>query len=186
MFRKLFAALGAGVVSVSAAVAAPPYSPYSNEGIDFIYNLLFCDDISAFQPKPGEKPTSWQATLFSEPPDIAALETLAAEVSQDGRIRSVAYQQLRSAGRKVPVKILLGVIVEVPLAEGLDTLAAYSEGGVRYINKAGKLGQARPELDHLPGLGCSVFWRGAYGANAARSSGCTGHSECHPIAAAGR
>jgi hypothetical protein len=140
MLRKLFAALGLVVLSASAAIGAPPYSPYSNAAIDAIYNLLFCDDISAFRPKPGEKSTSWQATLFSEPADIAALESLAADVSQEGRIRSLAYQRLRSAGKKVPGKVLLGVIVEVPLSEGLDTLAAYSEGGVRYINKTGKLG----------------------------------------------
>jgi hypothetical protein len=126
-------------VSVAAAIGAPPYSPYSNEAIDGIYNLLFCDDISAFRPKPGEKSASWQAALFSEPPDISALESLAADVSQEGRIRSLAYQRLRSVGKKVASKVLLGVIVEVPLSEGLDTLAAYSEGGVRYINKAGKL-----------------------------------------------
>jgi hypothetical protein len=35
--------------------------------------------------------------------------------------------------------VLLGVIVEVPLAGGLDTLAAFSEGGVRYINQSGKM-----------------------------------------------
>lgn len=34
---------------------------------------------------------------------------------------------------------LLGVIVEVPLAVGLDALAASSEGGVRYLNQSGKL-----------------------------------------------
>ena len=35
--------------------------------------------------------------------------------------------------------MLLGVIVEVPLDGGLDVLAAYSEGGVRYLNRSGKL-----------------------------------------------
>jgi hypothetical protein len=78
--------------------------------------------------------------LFSEPADISALEALAADVSQEGRLRALANQRLRSAGKKVTGKILLGVIVEVPLSEGLDTLAAYSEGGARYINKTGKLG----------------------------------------------
>jgi hypothetical protein len=31
------------------------------------------------------------------------------------------------------------VIIEVPLPGGLDVLAAYSEGGVRYLNQSGKL-----------------------------------------------
>jgi hypothetical protein len=144
MFRKLFAALGVGIVTISAAVsiawAAPPYTPYANQATDAIYNLLFCDDISAFRPKGDSQPTSWQTTLFSEPADISALEALAADTSREGRLRALAYQRLRSAGQKVPDKVLLGVIVEVPLSQGLDTLAAYSEGGVRYINKTGTVG----------------------------------------------
>jgi hypothetical protein len=140
MFRKLFAALGVAFISASAAMAAPPYAPYANQATDAIYNLLFCDDLSAFRPKGDKQPTSWQTTLFSEPADISALEALAADTSKEGRIRALAYQRLRSAGQKVPAKVLLGVIVEVPLSEGLDTLAAYSEGGVRYINKTGSVG----------------------------------------------
>ena len=35
-------------------------------------------------------------------------------------------------------KILLGVIVEVPLRQGLDVLAAYADGRVRYINQTGR------------------------------------------------
>jgi hypothetical protein len=139
MIRRLFAALGIGVARASSAAAAPPYSPYSNEAINEIYNLLFCDNISSFAPKAGQKPVTWQATLFSEPPDIPALESLAANSSQEGRTRSLAFSRLQSAGRKVPTKVLLGVIVEIPLAAGLDTLAAYSEGGVRYINQTGKM-----------------------------------------------
>jgi hypothetical protein len=39
----------------------------------------------------------------------------------------------------VPKKELLGVIVEVPLEAGLDVLAAYADGSIRYINQTGKL-----------------------------------------------
>jgi hypothetical protein len=35
--------------------------------------------------------------------------------------------------------VLLGVIVEVPLDGGLDVLAAYADGRVRYINQSGKI-----------------------------------------------
>jgi hypothetical protein len=139
MFRKLFAALGLGAATASGAVAVPPYSPYSNEAVNSIYNLLFCDSISSFRPKPDEKLAPWQATLFSEPADVTALDSLAADSSQEGRIRSLAYLRLRSVGKLVPTKVLLGVVVEIPLPAGLDALAAYSEGGVRYINQTGKL-----------------------------------------------
>ena len=139
MIRKLFATLGLGVSKASGAVAAPPYSPYSKEATNEIYNLLFCDDMSSFSPKAGQRPVPWQAALFSDPPDILALESLATDSSQEGRTRSLAYWRLRSVGKTVPTKALLGVIVEIPLAAGLDTLAAYSDGGVRYINQTGKM-----------------------------------------------
>lgn len=54
-------------------------------------------------------------------------------------MRYLAFSRLRGLGKNVPSKILLAVIVEVPLARGLDTLAAFSEGGVRYMNQSGKL-----------------------------------------------
>lgn len=138
MFRKLLAALSVAVAA-SAAMAAPPYSPYSNEGVDEIYNLLFADDRAAFEERKGASPTSWQAALGADPADIPTLERLAADESQEGRIRYLAYSRLRELGRPVPAKTLLGVVVEVHLDEGLDTLAAYSDGGVRYINRSGKM-----------------------------------------------
>lgn len=68
----------------------------------------------------------------------------------------LAYQQLRHDGQSVPSRQLLGVIIEVPLAGGLDTLAAYSEGGVRYINHSGRIAvvdgapsMAPPERDNV-------------------------------------
>lgn len=139
MFRKLLAAVGLGVASVSEAAASPPYAPYASEAPNFIYNLLFCDDRAAFGAKPGEDPTAWQRTLFADPANISAIETLASDISEEGRIRYLAFSRLRELGKVVPPKTLLGVIVEVPLAGGLDTLAAFSEGGVRYINQSGKL-----------------------------------------------
>ena len=34
---------------------------------------------------------------------------------------------------------MLGVIVEVPLKQGLDVLAAFADGRVRYLNQSGKV-----------------------------------------------
>jgi hypothetical protein len=39
----------------------------------------------------------------------------------------------------VPKKILLGVVVEMPIQNGLDTLAVFSDGGIRYINHRWKM-----------------------------------------------
>lgn len=99
----------------------PPYAPYRNGAANEIYNLLFCDDPAAF------------ANAALDPP------VRANDATQEGRLRYLAYLRLRSSGQAVPGKVLLGVIVEVALRDGLDVLAAFSEGGVRYINHAGKV-----------------------------------------------
>jgi hypothetical protein len=138
MLKKLLTAIGLGVAATSGSAAeAPSYSPYANPASNAIYNLLFCDNPALFQAKVGEKPTPWQTTLAGA--DVRALETLASDESQEGRVRYLAFSRLRALGRSVPPKTLLGVIVEVPLASGLDALAAFSEGGVRYVNQTGKL-----------------------------------------------
>jgi len=104
-----------------------------------IYNLLFCDEPNAFKPKAGTSPAAWQISLFSDPVDRSALRAVAADTSQEGRVRYLAFARLRELGQQVPAKVLLGVIIEIPLGGGLDVLAAFSEVGVRYLNQTGKL-----------------------------------------------
>lgn len=70
---------------------------------------------------------------------VGSLQALANDDTLEGRIRYLAFGRLRGEGVRESQKKLLGVIVEVPLSGGLDVLAAYSEGGVRYINQTGKL-----------------------------------------------
>lgn len=137
MLRKILAAIGLGVAASSAAAAAPPYSPYANPATNAIYNLLFCDDPAGYAAKPGQTPATWQATLASD--DVAALRSLANDTAQEGRVRYLAFSRLRAIGQTVTPKILLAVIIEVAFDGGLDTLAAFQEGGVRYINQSGKL-----------------------------------------------
>ena len=139
MLRKLLTAVGLGVAATSSVMANPPYAPYATDTANAIYNLLFCDDSTAFRAKPGEVPTPWQAALFSTPPNVSAIEALASDASQEGRIRYLAFARLRELGKTVSPKKLLGIIIEVPLDAGLDALAAFSEGGVRYVNQSGKL-----------------------------------------------
>lgn len=103
-----------------------------------MYNLLFCDDFATFKPATGELKGPF-ITLFTEPPAVADLERLAGDSAQEGRIRYLAFSRLRMIGQAVRPKTLLGVIAEVPLPQGLDVLATYSEGGVRYLNHTGKI-----------------------------------------------
>jgi hypothetical protein len=150
MLKKLLAAIGLGAAAASGAATITNYSPYASESSNVIYNLLFCDDLAAFKVKPGASPTHWQQVLFSEPVDVAALEALAFDVNQEGRIRYLASSKLRELGKSVKPKILLGVIIEVPLTGGLDTLAAFSEGGIRYVNQSGKLVVIEGVANFLP------------------------------------
>lgn len=130
---------------------AEPYgkSPARNA----IYQVIFADDPEYFRPKPGHQPAPWQAILFALKPDADQISALAANTKTESRVRLLAYNWLRRADRTVPKGVILGVVVEVPQPQGLDVLAAYSDGGVRYINQSGKLGivepNGSPELNRL-------------------------------------
>ena len=56
----------------------------------------------------------------------------------------LAFNWLRKMQLPVPKKELLGVIVEVPLQNGLDVIASWSDRRVRYINHTGKLAVFEP------------------------------------------
>jgi len=139
VFRKLLATLGIGAASLSSIATGQPYSPYTEPVANDFYNLLFCDDPTPFKPKPNETPTDWQATLFGNPIDPNTVQLLAQDTNSEGRIRALAFNWLRQNGHTVPPQQLLAVIIEVPIDGGLDVLAAFSDGGVRYVNQTGKL-----------------------------------------------
>jgi hypothetical protein len=131
MFKKLLALFGK---KKPAPLAAPylPSLPYKQDELNLIYNLLFCDESELYQPHGTE------TTLFGEQADARVVRTIAEDKEEESRVRILAYSWLRDNGHAVPSKELLGVIVEVPLEEGLDVLAAYADGTVRYINQTGK------------------------------------------------
>lgn len=139
MLQRLLAGVVISTGVATSAAAAPPYSPYSDASANDIYNLLFCDPAADVRQKSRETPARWQSVIEAEPADLTALRALADDDLQEGRVRYLAYSKLRKLGEPVSAKRLLGVIVEVPLPGGLDVLAAYSDGGVRYINQTGKL-----------------------------------------------
>ena len=58
----------------------------------------------------------------------------------ESRYRILAFNRLRLLNCKVPAKILLGIIFEIPYPRGLDTLAVYHDHRIRYINQTGKIG----------------------------------------------
>jgi hypothetical protein len=101
---------------------APKVTAYLDRARNELYNLLFADEVDAFT-----------ATTPAADPEAVAVDEDA-----ESRLRVVAYRRLQAAGKTPPANPpLLGVIVEIALDEGLDTLAAYADGRVRYINHAG-------------------------------------------------
>jgi hypothetical protein len=118
------------------------YEPYAESHLNFLYNLLFCDDIRLFKNDDiveGAESNGLWPILLAENPDATALRKIAGDETNEGRVRAIAFNRLRAAAEQVPAKILLGIIVEVPLEDGLDVLAAFAEGGVRYLNQSGKV-----------------------------------------------
>lgn len=139
MFKRIASIFGAKPTASTVKPTANGASPYPNEAINKIYNLLFCDQSEMFEPRPGESPNEWQGLLFGTGRDFSAVLALANDETKESRIRALAFNWLRARGQVVPNKVLLGVVVEVPLQDGLDALAAYADGQVRYINHSGKL-----------------------------------------------
>ena len=113
--------------------------PYEDASINLIYQLLFCDRLELFkQNHTGELSPPWSA-LFADEADVAALTKIAQDAGRESRVRMLAFNRLRALGQSVPARKFLGTIIEVRLAEGLDTLAVFGDGGARYINYSGKM-----------------------------------------------
>ncbi|MBL0334857.1 MAG: hypothetical protein IPP73_05945 [Chitinophagaceae bacterium] len=107
--------------------------PYKKDYLNQFYNQFFCEDYSVYISA-DNKPVYPFDVLASS--DTAALEKIAADPDMESRIRLLAYRRLASLGIPIAEKILLGVIVEVDMEQGLDTLAVYADGSARLIGQA--------------------------------------------------
>ena len=112
--------------------------PYKDEGLNRIYGLLFCDNIDLYKSDSQSADYPWD-TLLSDNPDPSKLTAIATDNTLETRHKLLAYNWLLAKGFPVTSKILLGVVIEVALEDGLDVLAAYSDGTCRYINHAESL-----------------------------------------------
>ena len=113
------------------------HTPYHDDATNRLYNALFCDDVQLLMPPEDRTLTAWQRALMGGPAYAGALRRLAEDPAGDARVRAMACRQLQAQGHAVPVRQLLGVVVEVPLDSGLDTLAAYVDGNARFIHGSG-------------------------------------------------
>ena len=113
--------------------------PYKDSSTNFIYNLLFCDNINLYKEK-TQRPYAYPFDiLFSETSSVTDLQKIIDDKNSDPRIKVLAYNRQLASGRKPTKKELLAVIVEVGLDEGLDVLASFNNGTARYINHTGKI-----------------------------------------------
>ena len=120
-------------------VSTTSYSPYQDDATNTLYALLFCDDLSLFRANfQGAIEDPWKV-LFADPKDTAGLEALASNLSEESRLRILAFNAMGKKAASAHPKELLGVVIEVGLEEGLDTLAAYKDLRARYINQSGKM-----------------------------------------------
>jgi hypothetical protein len=113
--------------------------PYTDSAINFIYNLLFCDNINLYKdntPPPYSYPFD---ILFSQTSTDSDLQKIIDDSSRETRVKILAYNGQLAKGYKPNKKELLAVIVEVGLENGLDVLASFNDGTARYINQTGKV-----------------------------------------------
>ncbi len=115
-----------------------PVQPYRNDGLNKVYELLFCDNIARYRQDPRPTGYPW-AVLLEEASTPDQLQAVAADKTLEARQRLLAYHRLAASGSFIDHREILGVVVEVGLPGGLDVLAAFSEGGARYLNQAEKL-----------------------------------------------
>lgn len=146
MLRILRTTLALVALAIAApAAAAPPIAPYpAGAAANTVYDQLFSDNAEAFRPVAGKAPAPWQATLFAADPDPAKVNALARDPQTESRVRALAFNWLHAHEKPVPHGEVLGVIVEVPLKDGLDVLAAYADGSVSYINQSSKMSLVEP------------------------------------------
>jgi hypothetical protein len=114
-------------------------NPYNNEGLNKIYNLLFCDNIGLYKNEKNPSLAYPWNILFADKTGTTDLEKIINDESVETRQKILAFHLLSANGIKQSPKELLGVIVEVGLDDGLDVVAAYKDGTARYINHSGKM-----------------------------------------------
>ena len=139
MLRRLVITIGIVGTMASASLGQTTDGPYKDEPTNLIYQLLFCDRVQLFKEHYSGKVQHPWSELFRKKPDLAAIARIAGDTREESRVRMLAFNMLRAAGRTVPKKDYLGTIIEVRLEEGLDTMAVFADGSARYINHSGKI-----------------------------------------------
>ncbi|MBO9566427.1 MAG: hypothetical protein J7621_26870 [Niastella sp.] len=113
--------------------------PYQDSSTNFIYNLLFCDDLNLYVQNTKEPHIYPFDILFADDSSISDLQRVIDDPGADPRVKVLAYNKQLAAGHKPANKELLAVIVEIGLDDGLVVLASFHDGTARYINHTGNV-----------------------------------------------
>jgi hypothetical protein len=116
------------------------HRPYREDALNVLYNLLFGDDVALLRAKAPTPAPGALEVLLSPNPRTEDVERIADDANEESRARLVAFNVLRSKNAKIAPGLVLGVVVEVALPGGLDTLAVFADGRMRYFNHSGKVG----------------------------------------------
>src|SRR5689334_19613799 len=95
---------------------------YQDPSINLIYNLLFCDNVELYKQHTSPPYAYPLDVILSETSTVDELEKIVDDAKYDPRSRLLAYHRLMNLNHKRKKNELLGVIVEVGLDGGLDTL----------------------------------------------------------------
>jgi hypothetical protein len=121
--------------SKSAKKISAWYQPYKGQSQNLIYNLLFCDNPEVLRSSFKGEPSGPWKTLFSQEASDAELEAIASDEKLETRLRIMAFNALKGHPAKNS-RDILGLILEVGMEGGLETLAIYQDYRVRYINSS--------------------------------------------------
>jgi hypothetical protein len=114
------------------------YRPYADDTANHLYNLLFCDDAALFRDH-GAAVSGPLRVLASARPSLASLRTIVDAEGSDSRLRALAAQRLLQKKKRYDGAFCcFGAILEVPMNDSLEVLAAYEDGAVRYLDRSGR------------------------------------------------
>lgn len=117
--------------------AAP--APYTSDALNGLYNLIFCDRTELVESK-MQKPYPYPYNvLFSPTSSVEELRSVITDSGTDTRVRIVAWNKLRERSLRNKQRVVLGVVIEIGMENGLDVLAVYDDLAARYINQSGKV-----------------------------------------------
>jgi hypothetical protein len=115
------------------------FKPYNREDADTFYNQLFGDNYVLFQPRDNQPAEGRWKTLLTVRASAAALRKIAEDQASPAIQRIIAVGRLRGTEIISSPSEMLAVLVESGEEDGMDTLAVYADGTVKFISAEGKV-----------------------------------------------